>query len=202
MTNETQWEAYYQRLSGRATRHLFNQAVALFPPDVVGRQAIDLGCGDGTETQALIGQGWRVLAIDSEPAALAWLERRIPAEQRGQLQTQLATFAEAQLVEADLIYAGLSLFFCPPQHFNQVWQNIITAIPVGGRFAGHLLGEQDTWAAEPHTTALTRPAVESLFTAFTLELLDEQIFDRPTALGEAHHWHIFEVIARKLPALG
>ena len=47
-----------------------------------GRMAIDLGCGDGTDTLALLDRGWSVLAVDIEPAGLALLRARIPRQRR------------------------------------------------------------------------------------------------------------------------
>lgn len=48
---EFTWEAYYKSLEGREPRSLFTEALAKFG-DQSGRglQAVDLGCGDGTET--------------------------------------------------------------------------------------------------------------------------------------------------------
>jgi hypothetical protein len=40
---------------------LFNSALTAFAGDgfdPAGAQAVDLGCGDGTETAALLAQGW------------------------------------------------------------------------------------------------------------------------------------------------
>jgi methylase of polypeptide subunit release factors len=34
-----------------------------------GRRALDLGGGAGVETQAILGRGWEVLAIDYDPEA-------------------------------------------------------------------------------------------------------------------------------------
>ena len=48
-----------------------------------GRMAIDLGCGDGTDTLALLDRGWSVLAVDIEPAGLALLRSRIPPASAG-----------------------------------------------------------------------------------------------------------------------
>jgi SAM-dependent methyltransferase len=192
---------YYQRLAGREPRPLFVRALTLFEtglaPDAQ-RQAIDLGCGDGTETLALIEQGWRVLAIDREPEALRLVESKVPAEKRALLQIQVASFEETHFVGADLVYAGLSLPFCAPQHFDALWRDLTEAIYVGGRFAGHFFGDRDTWAAAPDKTCLTRQAVESLFDRYEIAHFDEFEDDRPTALGDPKHWHVFEVIARKL----
>ncbi len=201
MSQEWTWPAYYQRLSGREPRALLARVLSLAEKNLAPntyRQAIDLGCGDGTETLALIEQGWRVLAIDREPEAMRLVESKIPAEQRGQLQMQNASFEEAQFVVADLIYSAISLPFCNPQHFDRVWRNLTDSIRTGGYFAGHFFGDRDTWAALPEMTCLTRQVVESLFDHFKIEYFEETETDRPTTLGEPHHWHTFEVIAKKL----
>jgi SAM-dependent methyltransferase len=200
LSEESNWSGFYQSIAGREPRPLLARALALFEMGLASdthRQAIDLGCGDGTETLALIEQGWRVLAIDRDPEAIRLVESKIPAEKRGQLQTQNVSFEQARLVAANLVYAGLSLPFCARQHFDAVWRNLTESIRPGGRFAGHFFGDRDTWAAEPGMTCLTRQAVASLFDQFEIERFDESEDDRPTALGDPKHWHVFEVIARK-----
>jgi tellurite methyltransferase len=200
VSSKSIWPEYYQRLTGRQPRPLLGRALTMFEKDSTpnsGLQAIDLGCGDGIETLALIEQGWNVLSIDSEPEAMRLVESRVPAEKGGQLQTQNASFEAAQFVPANLIYAGLSLPFCAPQNFDTVWRNLVRSIKPGGRFAGHFFGNRDTWAANPDMTCLTRHHVESLFSEFEIEYFDESENDHPTALGDPKHWHSFEVIARK-----
>ena len=49
----------------------------------VGRTAVDLGCGDGTDALVLLDRGWSVLAVDIEPAGLALLRARIPPASAG-----------------------------------------------------------------------------------------------------------------------
>ena len=57
------WSRFYRANVGRAPRPLFVEALALAAPQPTGapRQAVDLGCGDGTETLALLQHGWQVL---------------------------------------------------------------------------------------------------------------------------------------------
>jgi trans-aconitate methyltransferase len=198
MSEEYNWSTYYQRMAGREPRPLLTRVLALY--DIgsdTSRQAVDLGCGDGTETRLLIERGWKVLAIDREPEAGQLVEDKVPAEKRDRLQIQLASFEDAQFVPADLIYAGLSLPFCSPQLFDMVWRRLTESIRPGGRFAGHFFGDRDTWASKPEMSCLTRQAVEKLFDQFELEYFDEIEDDRTTSLGEPKHWHLFEVIARK-----
>ena len=201
MSQGTTWPTFYQRLAGRQPRPLLARALALFesdPPPNTYRQAIDMGCGDGTETLALIEQGWHVLSIDREPEALRLVESRVPVEKQGQLRMQLASFEEAQFGAADFIYAGFSLPFCDRRHFDAVWHNLTASVNTGGRIAGHFFGERDTWVTDPEVICFPRQQFEALFAQFEIEYLGESESDEPTAWGDPKHWHIFEVVARKL----
>lgn len=199
MADDT-WARYYQAVQGREPRALFRAALAAFEADGFdpsGCQAVDLGCGDGTETLALLARGWRVLAIDREPAAIARVLAAVPEQARLRLETQVAAFADALLPPADLVYAGLSLPFCPPEHFPAVWERVVAAVRPGGRFAGHLFGERDSWSGDPMKTFHTAAELQRRFAGFAIESLGEVEDDRPTALGEPKHWHVYEVVARR-----
>jgi trans-aconitate methyltransferase len=63
-----EWDAYFEALAGRPVRELFSRALRHMGTTRPGR-ALDLGCGDGTETRALLNAGWHVVAVDTEPAA-------------------------------------------------------------------------------------------------------------------------------------
>ena len=66
------WGDYYRVTSGRPPRELLRQTLLRFPrSDGSPRLAIDLGCGAGIETMALLEQGWHVLAIDQQQEATA-----------------------------------------------------------------------------------------------------------------------------------
>lgn len=191
-----QWENYYSNVSGRQPRPLLLDVIRRMGVAEDARQAIDLGCGDGTETAALLANGWRVLAIDGEPTAFTHLNAKIPAEARERLQTQVARFEAMELMPAELIYAGFSIPFCRPQHFGALWQKIVTNIVPGGRFAGQLFGVNDTWADNPKMTFFTAELARELFTGFEIEQFDEEEEDGQSTVG-AKHWHIFHVIAQK-----
>lgn len=195
--NEFQWETFYHSVSGRQPRELLLDVLGRFGQETpAARKAIDLGCGDGTETAVLLANGWHVLAIDAEPAAFTHLNAKIPAEAQERLQTQVATFEAVELSPADLIYAGYSIPFCHPQHFDTLWNKIAQNISTGGRFAGQLFGVNDTWASNPRMTFFTEAQARNLFTQFELEHFREEDQDGESTIGPKH-WHIFHVIARK-----
>jgi SAM-dependent methyltransferase len=196
---ENRWDAYYRAVAGRTPRPLLLNALAYVaadggpPPDAL---AVDYGCGDGTETYALLARGWRVLAIDQEPAAISRVLNAAPPEARSRLQTQLVAFADMALPPANLIYAGLSLPFCAPAHFPAVWRTIVASLRGGGRFAGHFFGPRDGWRERADMTFHSSEDVRALLSGFVIESLAETEEQRATALGEPKHWHIIEVIAR------
>src|ERR1700722_16859529 len=95
------WAGYYAWSSGREPRPMLLAACnRLGAGD--GRLAVDLGCGEGTDTLALLDRGWSVLAIDVEPAGLASLRARIPAACSGRIRVMCASFADADLPPAHL----------------------------------------------------------------------------------------------------
>jgi SAM-dependent methyltransferase len=159
--------------------------------------AIDLGCGVGRDTAELLRRGWRVLAIDSSPEAIARLEAREDLDNRGNLATLCAPMEDARWNDADLINSSFALPLVPPDRFPPFWQRLIDSIKPGGRFAGQLYGPNDDWARNG-ITIVTRGALDAFFAAFEFERLDEEDADGETAPGKKKHWHIFHVVARKL----
>ncbi len=199
MTDNTfNWADFYQNVSGREPRELLLDVLKRIGPVSPDHplQAIDLGCGDGTETAALLANGWRVLAIDREVTAFDHLRAKIPPDARSRLQTQVASFEEAALSPADLIYAGYSIPFCHPQHFDTLWQQVVENLNPGGRFAGQLFGVRDTWASNPAMTFFTEAQARALLTGLEIEHFQEEEEDGHSTIGPKH-WHIFHVIARK-----
>jgi len=198
MTQEDNgWEDYYRKITGRAPRQLLLNALTYFADDVDGpRQAIDLGCGDGTESALLLQHGWKVLAIDGESAAIKHLLEKVPAENQIRLQTQVAKFKDVVLLPADLIHASLSILFCEPDYFAALWQKIVDAIKPGGRFAGQFFGVRDSWANEPDMTFHTEEQVREMLEELEIESFHEQDEDG-NAVSGPKHWHVFTVIARK-----
>jgi tellurite methyltransferase len=196
------WSAYYRAVSNRPPRETLVEALALFDAEVSPRErfAIDLGCGIGSDTFELLRRGWRVLAIDGEQEAIEQVRLGVPPDATGRLEAQVTTFeafAEAELPAADLVNASFSLPFCPPPVFDRLWGRIVAALRPGGRFAGHLFGPNDSWAVRPEMNFHSRAQVERLLDGFEVEQLREMDEDGATATGEAKHWHVFWIVARK-----
>lgn len=198
------WKDYYNAVQGRGPRALFLEMLSLFKAQGVepaGAQAIDLGCGDGVETALLLKEGWRVLATDQQPEAMAYVRKRVPPEHLARLQTLVAPFHETALPPAFLVFAGYSLPFCPPEHFSAVWTRIVEAIVPGGYVVGHLFGDRDGWAGAPDMCFHTRGEAQALLADFELKTFRELDEMRPSALEEPKRWHVYEFMARKTGAV-
>ncbi|HXV42063.1 MAG TPA: class I SAM-dependent methyltransferase [Anaerolineae bacterium] len=201
MSQPNKWTAFYKATHGHQPFQTLMKAMALFGAEksqATDYFAIDLGCGAGRDTFALLAQGWRVLALDQQPEAIEWIQANVPPDQKARLQTQVTTFEQAILPPADLVNASFSLPFCAPQYFNRFWGQIVSALRPGGRFAGQFFGQQDDWAGNPSMTFHTAAQIDELLRGFAVELFKEVEEDGKTALGELKHWHVFSVVARKL----
>jgi len=173
-------------------------SAAARPSAVPRRSAVDLGCGVGQDTVELLRRGWHVIAVDAQPAALRCLLGRPDLPRTPRLVLQLTSFEAARWPRVELVNASYALPFCPPRAFPGVWARVVASLRPGGRFAGQFFGEQDDWAALSRGTHHTRAAVQDLLRAFEVELFREVQYDGRTATGVPKHWHIFDVVARKL----
>lgn len=172
--------------------------------------AVDLGCGSGADTMALLARGWRVLAIDADSEGIGRLSRSVAA--RGdvdhRLETQIAPFEDATWPRAQLVNASYALPFCQRASFADVWERIVHSLGAGGRFCGQFFGDRDEWASHsgesgrrwgspPASSFHTRDEVLELLGELEVEYFDEVDEDGATAVGDPKHWHVFHVVARR-----
>ena len=199
MPKKMTWQEYYDAIQGRSPRQHLVNALELFKAPVLQapQLAIDLGCGDGTESIYLLENGWHVLAIDGEPAAIKHLLAKTPEDLAINLQTQVVRFEALTFPDADLIHASYSLPFCPPEHFSTLWQKIIASVKRNGRFAGQLFGVNDSWSDSTKMTFHTKQEALALFETFEIEYFAERDEDGQAASGPKH-WHDFTIIAKKI----
>lgn len=199
MKFDAKWMQYYQAVEGRPPRPTLIKALEYHAqaPDALPKFAVDLGCGDGRDTVELLNRGWRVLAIDGEPEAIARLRQRSDCR-RTHLETRVQRFEDLTLPpDISLVNASFCLPFCPPNQFPDLWDEIVATLAPGRRFCGQLFGDQDSWAAYTDITHHHRAQINQLLEPFTIEWLDEENHPGQTALGEEKHWHIFHIVARK-----
>jgi len=186
------WTDYYEGSKDREPRPLLLEALSRFGEDRA--DAVDLGSGAGVDTIAMLAHGWSVLAVDEQGEAIDRLRARVPPDLEARLATLVSSMEDVELPPVDLVWASFSLFFCRPDRFADVWARISDAIRPGGRFAGQILGDRDTWAARDDITSFPLDEARALFGPFEIESFEEEEND-----GEPgpKHWHVFHVMARR-----
>ncbi len=197
-TNET-WQAFVEATAGREPRELLVRSMEWFSEPGV---ALDLGCGAGNETMALLEAGWHVTAVDAFDGSIKSTRRK--AEHLGltdRLTTVHASFESISFGSSmfDLIHAGYALPFVAPSAFPIVWGHLRAALQPDGIIACQLFGDRDEWNTDGSTmTFHCHDDVASLFSDFNVLHLQEAELDGQTALGDAKHWHVFHIIGQDI----
>ena len=159
--------------------------------------AIDLGCGSGSDTIFLIRNNWNVLAIDSSNVEER-IRSKLSDKEQGKLRFEVQRFEKLKLQKCNLVISNNSLPFCDKKYFYQMWAEICLNIENNGYFVGNFFGVNDEWNTKnDKRTFLSKEEVIKLFSGFEILELQEIEKDRPTAEGKMKHWHTFEIIAKK-----
>jgi tellurite methyltransferase len=190
------WTGYYDAQEGREPRELLTEVLRVFDAEHRVGRAVDIGCGDGTDSLALLERGWHVLSIDAQDDAIRRLRARLTDEVTARSATVISSMQAVDLPPADLVFASFSLPFCPPEAFPDLWARIRASLRPGGRFAGELFGDRDTWASDPEMTFHDVDTARALFDGLDLESFVEEEEDGEAFEGPKH-WHVFHVIARR-----
>ncbi|RNC82899.1 MAG: class I SAM-dependent methyltransferase [Phycisphaera sp.] len=191
------WPGYFEAVAGKPPRETLTEALVRFG-DEPPADAIDLGCGEGRDTQELLERGWNVLAIDGSQVGIDRLLARPGLAGHPNLTTRVSVFEElGGLPRVRLLNASFSIPFCNPAHFDRFWNTITDTIEPGGRFSGQLFGDRDSWASIPDRSHQTRDEAEVMFDGFELEMFDEEERDKQDYQGTEKRWHVFHIVARK-----
>jgi SAM-dependent methyltransferase len=192
--DEVAWAGYYRWNADRPVRDLLVRALTAYGVVGDGAVAVDVGCGSGQETRALLDAGFAVTAVDVTPAAIEIVSAY--AEAGSRLTPLLSPMQDAALPPADLVYAGYALPFCPAEAFDGLWSSVTGALRPGGVLAVDLFGDRDEWAGEAGMTFVDRSRVDRLVAGLDVLELTE-VDEEGRAYAGPKHWHRFELVARQ-----
>ena len=213
------WANYYAMGKGRPPRPLVTELLRRASGIVDESSdepplAIDLGCGNGIDSVAMIAAGWRVLAIDREARAIELLNGETreslidaglitPEDFSNRLETRVASFEEIAdgasiLPSCFSVYAGFSLPFCRPGSFSSLMAEIGAALRPGGFLAAHFFGPNDSWFGHSQMTFLSRDELLSTLAGLSIEIVDlDEVDEDGESCSGPKHWHRFDVIGRR-----
>ena len=188
-------EKYYDNTENEMPNYTVKKFIEL---NVEPGNAVELGCGAGRDTVYLIRNGWNVLAIDREDVETRIVSKLL-VEELEQFEFFKQRFEDIELENSNLVVANFSLPFCNKNDFKKLWAKINHSILKDGYFVGNFLGDKDEWKiAKEKMTFLTKDQVMELFRDFEIVEFKEVEKDGLTGLGKMKHWHIFNVIAKKI----
>ena len=152
----------------------------------------------GNDTVYLIKNNWNVLAIDREDVKER-IVKKLNDEEQEKFKFQKQNFECLELEKNNLIVANYSLLFCNKNNFKELWNKINKSILKDGYFVGNLFGNKVEWkSTKEKMVFLTEKQVIELFKNCDILEFKEVEKDDFTGLGKMKHWHIFNVIAKKL----
>ena len=196
-------ESYYRKTLTNGTNRWLDRAIYLQR----GRRkeeklsALDIGCGSGGDTSALVDAKYEVYALDPKRAAFKYLRKRFKESGRPLPKQIVSKIQNRGILKGrrfDLINASFSLPFIEPRIFNLTWRRILSLLRPGGLICVNLFGIRDSWAPTcPWITFLTRSEVRNLFKDLRVLSFKENEQEAKPALGPRKHWHTFVVIAQR-----
>ena len=188
-------ERYYKNTTDAKSNYTIKKFIEL---KIKPGNAIELGCGAGRDTVCLIKNGWNVTGIDKENVE-SRIAAKLEAEELKQFKFLKQKFEEIELEKNNLVVANFSLPFCNKNAFKKLWNKIYDRILEDGYFVGNFFGDNDEWKnTKEEMTFLTKEQVIELFENFEIIEFNEVKKDDFTGLGKMKHWHIFNVIAKKI----
>ncbi len=188
-------EKYYDNTKNAKANYTVRKFIEL---NVEPGNAVDIGCGAGRDTVCLIKKGWNVLAIDIENVE-SLITSKLSEKELKQFKFSRQKFEYIKLETNNLIVANFSLSFCNKNNFKKLWDKINDSMLKEGYFVGNFFGVNDEWKkTKVEMTFLNKGQVIELFKDFKIIEFKEVEKDDFTGLGNMKHWHIFNVIAKKL----
>lgn len=158
----------------------------------------DIGCGSGRDALPLLASGAKVICIDNSQVAVELLKAGAQAIGK---ESELTIVQEKMenlptLPSVDLVVACVSLPYCHPANFMELWAKMKQMLKPEGIFAGHFFGTRDSWHGCDFVTTHTEEELRSLFAEFEISDLEVTEEDKLLPDGSTAHRHTYHVVAQ------
>jgi len=190
------WREFVEATRGRNPIPLLVKAVALLG-DVRG-EAVDLGCGAGTDAKYLAENGFQVTAVDISESAVKQTKVNCAGLSVVVIQTDIAKFSIAP-DKYNLIMIWNTLPFLKKEDARQVLINIRHGLKSGGLLVFGVFGPEDDWAKDHSGMSFwTEAELKELLPGMEFVELVESKKEGPAAVGGNKFWHKIQGIVKKL----
>jgi tellurite methyltransferase len=193
--NNDTWKKFYEMYEDTKHQRSLEGAVRNYVSKQTG-EALDIGAGNLRDTKYLLQEGFRVTAVDPEPAS---------EERARELSNENLTFIKEKIggVELprerfDIVSAQGILFHFPKERLELVIKQISTSLVKDGILSANFLGPNDSWNTPTSNAAfLDKDQLALLLHDFEILQLNEKEEDKESGIDTLKHWHWMQVIARK-----
>jgi tellurite methyltransferase len=160
--------------------------------------ALDLGSGALNDSIYLLQNGFEhVVAVDQSNIAQNIYDT-LPVDR---VRYVISTFDNFEFPNSsyDLINAQFALPFNPPDTFDAMFEKLKASLAPHGLFVGNLFGIKDDWNIPASgKTFHNAEQVRGLLEGLQVLYLEEKEEDSYPVIGPKKHWHLFDIIAKKI----
>lgn len=192
------WERYFQKNKDRDVRPLFLESLKYLNDSLNAKKELDLGCGVGVETFALLKNNFLVDSVDHQLEAKKYIESNLDPIYQSKFSFYLSDFSDFKYTKQyDFVYAYHSLSFCKSEDFLKLTNDAVHCLKMNGVFAGSFFGEQDEWSLNGKVNGITKNDLLKILNSFEILSFKETLQNNAASTNECQKFHVFDVIAQR-----
>ena len=188
--SNTPWASYAQSTHNNAPDDLMLYALNRVRSR---RHALDLGAGGMANTRFLLGSGFAVTAVDSEPSVQEHAKNLSSA-----LSVCITPFDRFDFTPGkfNFVLAAYSLPYSPSESFSHMFGRLRKSLAPKGVFCGTFFGPHyQTNSNAPQMTLHSPAQIRAMLGSWNVHLLREDMFGSAPFFTRTHH-HVIDVVAQ------